>query len=96
MKKDDLGGKITETGNSMEYKTGHWINKTLEFQAKNCINCTLCWGVCPDDAIILDKEGNMIGVDTDFCKNCGLCTKICPANKNKDADKHALIMRDND
>lgn len=90
-----LGGVISSPGNTTNYKTGNWINKTLEFVPRNCINCTLCWGVCPDDAIILDDEGNMIGVDTDFCKDCGLCTQICPANKNVDPEKHALVMTDN-
>ena len=90
-----LGGVISDSGNSTEYKTGNWVNKTLKFVSKNCINCTLCWGVCPDDAIILDKDGNMIGVNTDFCKDCGLCTQICPANKNQDSEKHALVMENN-
>jgi len=90
------GGIISTPGNTTDYKTGNWINKTLKFIPENCINCTLCWGVCPDDAIILDDAGNMIGVDTDFCKDCGLCTQICPANKNPDPAKHALVMMDNE
>ena len=89
------GGIITRPGSTVDYKTGNWINKTLKFVSENCINCNLCWTVCPDDAIIVDKHGNMVGVDTDFCKNCGLCTKICPANKSPDAEKHALVMTEN-
>ncbi len=90
-----LGGIIDQPGSTKNYKTGNWVNKTLEFVAKNCINCTLCWTVCPDEAIILDENGNMIGVNTDFCKDCGLCTQICPANKNSDESKHALVMHQN-
>ena len=86
------GGTVLDTGNSEQYKTGNWIPKKLKFIKENCINCNLCWPVCPDEAIILDKKGNMIGIDLDHCKDCGLCTKACPPNKNPDKTKHALIL----
>ncbi len=72
------GALIPNSGNSKEYKTGNWIPKKLIFDADTCINCSLCWPVCPDDAIIFDKDGNMKGVDRDHCKDCGLCVKACP------------------
>jgi len=72
------GGIIDDAGNSREYKTGNWVPKKLNFDKETCINCSLCWPVCPDDAIIFDKDGNMIGVDRDHCKDCGLCVKACP------------------
>ena len=88
------GGIVSDTGNSELYGTGNWVPKKLCFAKENCINCGLCWPVCPDDAIIFDKEGNMIGVDLDHCKDCGLCTEVCPANKNPDMAKHALYFED--
>lgn len=72
------GALIPHAGNSKEYKTGNWVPKKLIFNKETCINCGLCWPVCPDDAIILDAAGNMIGVDYDHCKDCGLCVKACP------------------
>lgn len=86
------GSAITDTGNSNNYKTGNWVPEKLLFHKDNCINCTLCWPVCPDDAIVLDTEGNMIGIDLEHCKDCGLCVKACPANKNPDSAKHALTF----
>ncbi len=88
------GPVIKASGNSELYETGNWVSKKLNFLSENCINCGLCWPVCPDDAIIFDKEGNMIGVDLDHCKDCGLCVEICPSNKNPDKAKHALIFED--
>lgn len=85
---------IKDTGNSALYATGNWVPKKLEFVSENCINCNLCWPVCPDDAIINDAEGNMIGVDLDHCKDCGLCVEVCPANKNPAPEKHALVFHD--
>ncbi|MCF7846772.1 MAG: 4Fe-4S binding protein [Candidatus Gracilibacteria bacterium] len=88
------GGLLKMTGNSEAYRTGNWVPKTLEFVEENCINCGLCWAVCPDDSILLDEKGNMIGVDLDHCKDCGLCVEICPPNKNPDPSKHALRFRE--
>lgn len=88
------GVTIKTTGNSELYGTGNWVPRKLNFSDANCINCGLCWPVCPDDAIIFDKEGKMIGIDFDHCKDCGLCVEICPANKSPDEAKHALFFED--
>jgi pyruvate ferredoxin oxidoreductase delta subunit len=88
------GGIVSEAGNSELYGTGNWVPSRLEFVEKNCINCSLCWSVCPDDSIIFDGEGNMIGVDLDHCKDCGLCVEICPVNKGEDKSKHALVFHE--
>ena len=88
------GSAVKDTGNSELYGTGNWVPKRLDFHDQNCINCSLCWAVCPDDAIIFDGEGNMTGVDLDHCKDCGMCVEICPANKAPDKEKHALVFED--
>lgn len=74
----EKGLVIPKSGNSEEYITGNWVPKKLIFNKDTCINCGLCWPVCPDDAIMLDKEGNMIGIDTEHCKDCGMCIEACP------------------
>ncbi len=74
------GAVVREAGNSKDYKTGNWNpNLKVEWDPKTCINCNLCWTACPDEAIIVDKDGNMAGIDQDFCKKCGLCVDICPS-----------------
>ncbi len=75
-----LGAVVTEAGNSREYDTGNWSQSTCKWDKKNCINCNLCWPVCPDEAILTDKQGNMIGVDEAKCKACGLCVVACPTS----------------
>ena len=75
-----LGGVILNAGNSKEYNTGNWVRETCKWDKKTCINCNLCWGVCPENAILTDNEGNMIGVDEAKCTACGLCVGICPSN----------------
>lgn len=71
------GSVIPNSGNSEEYITGNWVPKKLIFKEETCIDCKLCWPVCPDDAIVI-KDGKMVGVDLDHCKDCGLCVQACP------------------
>jgi pyruvate ferredoxin oxidoreductase gamma subunit len=72
------GGVIRESGNSEKYKTGNWSRQTCDWSKSSCINCNLCWPVCPHDAIKADKKGNMIGVNIEKCTACGLCIVACP------------------
>lgn len=87
-------GVVKDAGNSEKYKTGTWVPQKLIFKKENCINCSLCWSVCPDNAIILDENGNMIGIDTSHCKDCGLCVEACPMSKNPEKTKRALYFEE--
>ena len=88
------GGMVSDMGSSVSYDTGNWVPKKLCFEKNNCIDCGLCWPVCPDDAIIFDDEGHMMGVDLNHCKDCGLCVKACPMNQGPDKNKHALFFQE--
>ncbi len=74
-----IGGLIVDAGNAMEYKTGSWRVMRPVYTRGKCIDCMLCWLICPDMSII-QKDGKMIGINYDYCKGCGLCAKICPKN----------------
>jgi len=74
-----IGGLIVDAGNAMEYKTGSWRVMRPVYTREKCIDCMLCWLICPDMSII-QKDGKMIGINYDYCKGCGLCAKICPKN----------------
>jgi len=41
-----------------------------------CNTCGACVGVCPVNALTLEK--NRLIIDRDKCTNCGACEKICP------------------
>jgi 2-oxoacid:acceptor oxidoreductase delta subunit (pyruvate/2-ketoisovalerate family) len=51
------------------------------FEARRCLSCDNCYGVCPDNAVIkLDQPGPyQYEIDLDFCKGCVLCAAECPA-----------------
>ena len=67
-----IGGNIYESGNARNFKTGDWRS------AKPIYLCGLCFPVCPDDSIPVNKEQKREDFNYDYCKGCGVCAKVCP------------------
>ncbi len=40
-------------------------------------DCLLCWISCPDACIVM-RDGEIQGIDLDYCKGCGICALACP------------------
>ena len=79
MEEMTIGGNIYEAGNSKEFKTGDWRSIRPVFIEEKCKQCGLCFPVCPDNAIPVEKETlNRTDFDFDYCKGCGVCAKVCP------------------
>ena len=71
-------GVIPRGGNASEYITGGWRTFRPIYNADICIQCRLCWVFCPDSAIMVNEDGEVIGMDLDHCKGCGICAAECP------------------
>lgn len=71
------GGIIPEPSTSLVYRTGSWRLERPIFDPQKCVQCLMCWLVCPDSAIVLEN-GKVVGIDYDHCKGCGLCSLQCP------------------
>ena len=71
------GAVVRNAGNSEKYDTGNWSRQTCEWDAKTCIDCRLCWSVCPHAAVKI-VNGKTAGIDTTKCTACGLCVAACP------------------
>lgn len=65
------------------------LNKLEELDKKyvthqsKCTGCMACLNICPNDAIVVEKnkEGFLYTkINQEKCINCGLCKKVCPAN----------------
>ena len=78
-----IGGCILEKATSRGYKTGSWRSFRPIWHKERCIQCTQCWYVCPDFAVITDKDSKVSEINYDYCKGCGLCAKICPVKPEK-------------
>ena len=76
------GGQILEAGNAELYETGTWSTFKPVLDLEICIQCLLCWVMCPDSAI--ETEGDQVtGFNLFHCKGCGICAEICPTKPEK-------------
>jgi pyruvate ferredoxin oxidoreductase delta subunit len=64
------------------YQAGHLPEKNAGWRTfrpaidkDKCVNCLICYLVCPDGVIF--KSENKIDIDYDFCKGCGVCANEC-------------------
>ncbi|MEL3907530.1 MAG: 4Fe-4S binding protein [Treponemataceae bacterium] len=48
-----------------------------------CIDCGMCVGECPTEAIS-PGDGRHV-IDADTCIDCGQCTSVCPNNAISEA-----------
>ena len=78
MEKMTIGGNIYDAGNSVNFKTGDWRSMTPIFDKEKCKQCVLCFPVCPDNAIPVNKDLKREDFNYDYCKGCGICAKVCP------------------
>ena len=73
-----IGGNIYTAGNAKEFKTGDWRSSTPVFIPEKCTQCGLCFPICPEDSIPVNKECKREEFDLYSCKGCGVCAKVCP------------------
>ncbi|MBD3256081.1 MAG: hypothetical protein GF383_13375 [Candidatus Lokiarchaeota archaeon] len=74
---------IIEVG-SDQVNTGSWGEWDVIWDEETCTDCTQCWFICPDFAILRKKgddgKWHMAGIDKYHCKSCLNCLNICPVN----------------
>lgn len=74
-----IGGNIYEAGNAKNFKTGDWRSVCPVFHEEKCKQCGLCFPVCPENAIPVDKDTlKRKNFNYDYCKGCGVCAVVCP------------------
>jgi pyruvate ferredoxin oxidoreductase delta subunit len=67
-------GPSFETGQLHEISSGMRTFRPV-IDAAKCVKCLRCFLVCPDGAI--DKSGEKLEIDYDYCKGCGVCQRAC-------------------
>ena len=78
-----IGGNIYTAGNAKEFKTGDWRSTTPVFIEEKCKQCGLCFPVCPDDAIPVNKECKR--EDFDFAL-------LLPSQQPSTHENHRLVL----
>jgi coenzyme F420-reducing hydrogenase delta subunit len=43
-----------------------------------CSRCSVCYSICPYDAINRDSETEEVAIDIQECQVCGICSSACP------------------
>ena len=52
-----------------------WRTYKPVINQEKCTKCLRCFLVCPDG--VIDKSGEQLEIDYDFCKGCGVCAYEC-------------------
>ena len=73
-----IGGNIYDAGNAKEFKTGDWRSQKPRWIEEKCKQCGLCFPVCPENAIPVNKDLKREDFNFDYCKGCGVCAVVCP------------------
>jgi NAD-dependent dihydropyrimidine dehydrogenase PreA subunit len=56
----------------------HTETNTLEYDPSKCVNCGMCWTVCPHG--VFSPNGSTAKlVRHEACMECGACERNCPA-----------------
>lgn len=43
-----------------------------------CVHCGACTGVCPSQALLMERPSMMVAFSPDHCVACGECVRVCP------------------
>ena len=67
----------------IEYKL---FNKKIIWQEGSCVHCGACTGICPSNALTMDKDTWNLTFSQEKCLVCELCVKTCPLGVIKVTD----------
>lgn len=73
---------ISEPSAGSAGHTWMWRFEKPEINKDICTKCGLCWLYCPDETIIINKDGYP-SVKYEYCKGCGICANECPVKAIK-------------
>lgn len=51
----------------------------VEIKDDFCSRCSVCYSICPFDAITRKEENGEVKIDIEKCQVCGICYSACPA-----------------
>lgn len=72
--KDYPVGATCDSNNITSINAG-WRTFRPVINQDKCVLCMRCFLVCPDG--VIDKSGERLEIDYDFCKGCGVCAYEC-------------------
>jgi L-aspartate semialdehyde sulfurtransferase ferredoxin len=81
----ELSGDIDELEASIEWMRSQGIqvglsNREISIDENACVDCGLCTGVCPTEALYLAPDTFKLGFARSKCIVCEQCIPTCPVN----------------
>ena len=86
----ELSGDIDQVEASLEWTRSQGIkvsesSSEIQIDRDRCVDCGLCTGVCPTEALFLDKESFQLQYLRNRCIMCEQCIPTCPVDALSDA-----------
>lgn len=53
-------------------------NQGIVRREEKCVMCGACTGICPTEALYMERPAMEVRFDGDRCIVCQLCVKVCP------------------
>ena len=69
-------GGVVMGGSSLGYRTGKWRDARPVINQELCVECGICFDVCPDSSV--EIHDRTYRINTVYCKGCGICAFECP------------------
>ena len=67
-------GPAFRSGHLVEINSGMRTFRPI-IDTEKCVKCLRCFLLCPDG--VIDKSGEVLEIDYDYCKGCGVCAHEC-------------------
>ncbi|AFY80384.1 dissimilatory sulfite reductase (desulfoviridin), alpha/beta subunit [Oscillatoria acuminata PCC 6304] len=79
----ELSGDIDQLDAAMDWMRAHDITISLAsreilIDEESCVHCGLCTGVCPTEALHLNRESFQLNFTRSRCVVCEQCIPTCP------------------
>lgn len=79
----ELIGEEENFNRSISYLEGQQLtieplSQDIKRNEDRCTHCGACTGICPSEALIIDRKTMEVLFDEEACVACELCVRICP------------------
>lgn len=75
-------GEYIDLSRKLIYRQSFTVVMTIENEGyiitDKCINCQMCYDICPQKCIHLSSQSFMI--EQHHCLHCGKCQEVCPVH----------------